>query len=163
MLSLYNSKEQKEHIDETIERLFAKNGWQQSYSFEFIRLGFGFLGVVVALYVYYLERTVPFKESRTYVGFLCALYFCFTWGGWLWQRKAERNSMYIGTKNGSMVYISTQTPKNSDKYLVSIIMKSPESNDTRYEHTFTIPEVVDSLGIVHEEKLTKLIEFAVPK
>lgn len=158
VLSLYNGKEQKEHIDEGIERLYARNEWQQSYSFEFIRLGFGFMGVIVALYVYYLERTVPFRDSKTVVGFLCVLYFCFTWGGWLWQRTVERNAMYVGTKNGSTVYIKTETPKNSDKYVATVILKNADSKESKYKHTYLISEIVDSLGIVHEEKLLNLVK-----
>lgn len=153
-LNLYNGKAQKEHIDETVEELLLKNGWSQSFGAEFTRLGFGFLSVGIAVYVCYLELSKPFSERRLTVGILCFVYFIIQSICSLWKKTIEKNSFYIGKKNKETIYITSNNPKNTDKYEIKMTRGKEVT-----KITYTFPQVVDTQGVVHQEKLDKITKF----
>lgn len=156
--SLYNGKQQQEHINETLEHMMAKAGWQQSFKSEFFRLGLGYAAVAVALYVYYLEKNVPFRDSRFFIGFLCLIYFACTWFAWLWERTYERNAFYIGTKDGVTAWIASKYPKNSSVLEISAT-KSVGGNVESQKLTFEFASVVDRYSVVHQEELAPVVTY----
>lgn len=153
-LNLYSGKKQKQHIDETLEELFAEYGWQQSYTAELVRLGLGFLGVGIAGYMIYLEKARPFPERRWLSGLVCLAYFIVQFAVYLWKKKVERGAFYIGHKDGETLYLTTKNPRNTDSYEVRIIRDTKE-----FKTVYKFEQLVDTHGVVHREKLDKVTSY----
>lgn len=154
MLNLYNGKEQKEHIDETLEDYLAEHGFEQSFKSEFIFLGLQYSAVLVSLYVYYLENTTSFADSKWFVGSLCLVYYAFQLLAYLWHTFVEKNAAYIGVQKstGRKVVIKTENPTNTPEYVVTVYI-----DNTSTKLHFQLNELVDHTGMVHPEELTPLL------
>lgn len=154
MLNLFNGKEQKEHIDEVLEDLLANNGFEQSFKSEFVFLSIQYAAVLVALYVYYIERTRSFSESKWLIGMFCLVYYTLQVSAYLWHRFVEKNAVYVGVEKATnrKVLIKTENPLNSPDYVVTIYDGSKE-----LAHTFQFPEVVDNSGMIHTEQLKPIL------
>lgn len=154
MLNLYNGKEQKEHIDETLEDYLANNGFEQSFKSEFVFLGLQYAAIAVSLYVYYLENTTSFADSKWFVGGLCLLYYAFQLTAYLWHTFVEKNAVYIGVEkaSGRKILIKTENPANTPKYEVTVYIDGSTTT-----LPFQLNELIDHTGMVHPEELKPLL------
>ncbi|CUS09080.1 unnamed protein product [Tuber aestivum] len=160
--NLHALPELKNTSDDSIAPYLKSKGWKQSHTLMDVRLILGFTAVTIAGSTFYYDYTLGFDKTKVMTLYAVAAYFVIntflTW--WIWGM--EGGKIYVGSKDGVTITISSRAEKHSPIYHLKIVSQSPGQRPTTTEVEGPFTSWFDTQGFLVEKPFMTFISNSIP-
>ncbi|KAG0127996.1 signal peptidase complex subunit 2 [Tuber indicum] len=160
--NLHALPELKNTSDDSIAPYLKSKGWKQNHTLTDVRLVLGFSAVIIAGGTFYYDYTLGFDKTKVMTLYAVIAYFVantiLTW--WIWGM--ESGKVYVGSKDGVTITISSHTEKHSPIYHLKIVSRSPGQRPTTIEVESPFTSWFDTQGFLVEKPFMTFISNSIP-
>ncbi|KAG2172222.1 hypothetical protein INT43_004763, partial [Umbelopsis isabellina] len=129
----YNATELKHAVDDHLRKYLSNDlGYAESHRHIDVKLALGYLSCVFAVIATYHEWKVKFEKAKPVTLVCVVAYFILNTAAWVYALLVEKNEVFIGSKNGNTVTVSTKLKKYSQDYKCVFKVKDQSGKTGEY-------------------------------
>ncbi|ODV77738.1 uncharacterized protein CANTADRAFT_91201 [Suhomyces tanzawaensis NRRL Y-17324] len=151
----------RQATDENLSSVLSEFGYDESFLLVDTKLALGYLTVIIAGLLYYLDKKYSFQELY-YVNLVAVVVYFLISGALLLINRRNKDVKYVGkTSKGEKIVISGWTDKFAPEYNIRVVVNGNEKNAAQTALEFK--SFFDIIGYFNRDEFAKLLKVEIEK
>ncbi|KAM3581125.1 hypothetical protein VKS41_006565 [Umbelopsis sp. WA50703] len=158
----YNATELKHAVDDHLRKFLSNDlEYTESHQHIDVKLALGYLSCIFAAVATYYEWKVKFEKAKPVTLVCVVAYFILNTVAWAYALFVEKDEVFLGSKNGMTVTVSTKLKKHSQDYKIVFKLKDQSGKTGEYTLEGKFGNWFNEDGVLVPPALEKDLKYSI--